>query len=463
VPNTRFAGNSLKANAGFQTQWFSSDIYYDYSSHKIGLAEPEAISYSDNQKRGRKAEVFYMNLENNLLSFQNKIFLNKYKLEINAAYQQSGLIHAEGKDEISIDMALKTLTYETRLYLPSAKNSEYIIGFQGFNQSNFNQHNRETILLPNANLDNYSFFGLLQSTFWERLKVQSGIRYDFRKISTQSVNLPSESTYRPAINKTYGSFSGSVGATYNQSEKLLFRFNFAAAYRTPNLAELTSNGLHETRYELGNINLVPQKAYESDFSMHYHAGNLTFDVAGFYNQINHYIFLAPSADFSADGDRIYRYQQTDARLFGAEAGVHFHPKQLEWLHVESTFAHVTGKNDIGDNLPFIPANKIQNELRFEKAKLGFLRNVYLKMNVNIVFKQNKPAPEEEETSGYNLFDIGIGANIHLASHPVSVSLGISNLFDEKYVDHLSTLKEVGYYNPGRNFTFSLKIPFALTK
>lgn len=35
-------------------------------------------------------------------------------------------------------------------------------------------------------------------------------------------------------------------------EILILRANVAAAYRTPTLAELTSNGLHELRYEIGD-------------------------------------------------------------------------------------------------------------------------------------------------------------------------------------------------------------------
>ena len=72
--------------------------------------------------------------------------------------------------------------------------------------------------------------------------------------------------------------------------------NFAAAYRTPNLAELTSNGQHELRYEIGDNNLVPENAYETDLSIHYHRDNFTFDIAGFYNIINNYIFISPTGD-----------------------------------------------------------------------------------------------------------------------------------------------------------------------
>jgi len=461
VPNTRFNGSSLKLNTGFNNKNMSLNLFFDDSKHKIGLAEEDAIDFVKQLGRGRTPEVYYMQLDNQLLSMQNKFFLNNFKVEVNAAYQNSGLIHAEGTNEISIEMALQTITYETRLYLPSTINSEYIIGFQGLSQMNDNMHNRETTLLPDANVNNYSCFGLLQYTFFEKLKLQTGIRYDAKQISTQAVNLPSETNFRPAIDKNYGSLSGSIGATYHQSEKLLFRFNFAAAYRTPNLAELTSNGLHETRYELGDNNLVPQNAYESDISIHYHTDNFTFDIAGFDNIINHYIFITPTADTTSNGHKIYKYQQTNASLIGLETGFHIHPLQMSWLHFETTFATVTGKKNNGEYLPYIPANKINCELRFEKEKLLFLHYAFAKINFVNTFAQNKPATDEEKTDGFSLFDFGVGANVKIANQRFSIGISVNNIFDTKYIDHLSTLKEVNYFNPGRNFAFSLKIPFGV--
>jgi iron complex outermembrane recepter protein len=463
VPNTRFNSNSLKISTGFNNKNMALNLYYDYSKHKLGLAEPDAIEYVKEQGRSRTSEVYYMQLENHLLSSQNKFFLNRFKLEINAAFQNSGLIHSEGLDTISIDMNLHTFTYETRLYFPSSKKSEYIIGFQGFNQKNVNLNNRETILLPDASIANYSCFGLVQYTFFDKLKLQSGIRYDYKQIYTSAVGLAGEPTYRQALEKNYGSISGSFGATYNITDKLLFRYNFATAYRTPNLPELTSNGLHETRYELGDNSLVPENAFENDLSFHYHSNNFTIDLAGFYNYILNYIYIAPSADTTSQGIRIYKYGQSNAFLHGFEAGFHIHPKIMDWLHFETTFSNVTGKKDNGDYLPYIPANKLKFEFRIEKKKLGFLYDAYFKTNSLTAFDQNNPAPEETATRGYTLFDVGIGADIKIAKQFVSIGIGANNVFDKKYVDHLSTLKEVSYFNPGRNIVFSLKIPFGNIK
>jgi iron complex outermembrane receptor protein len=303
---------------------------------------------------------------------------------------------------------------------------------------------------------------LLQYTFLGKLKLQTGIRYDNKSISSEAVGLVTDvMTYRAPLDKSFGSFSGSMGATYNFSEELLLRANFAAAYRTPNLAELTSNGPHELRYEIGDPNLVPENAYETDISMHYHKENFTFDIAGFYNIINNYIYITPTDETTDSGMEIFRYKQANSNLVGGEAGLHLHPKSIKWLHFKTTFASVVGKHENGDFLPFIPAHKLRFELSAEKEKLWFLQNTFASVNTTTAFDQNNAAPDETTTTGYTLFDLNLGGNIKANNQFISLSVSVNNLFDTKYIDHLSTLKEVNLFNPGRNISFNLRIPFGV--
>jgi iron complex outermembrane receptor protein len=461
VPNSRFNEVSVKMNAGYTGKSGTSKIFYDYSNQKLGLVEDEAIE--EIPERGRKTGIWYQEFNTHLLSFQNKLYIGKSRLEINSAYQNTGLIHFGEADIREIEMRLATLTYESILHLPSTDNSEYIVGFQGINQNNKNLNNRETILLPDAITNNYSLFTLLQYTVLRKLKLQTGLRYDNKTITTESVGLPSEAeSYRQAIKKSFGSFSGSLGATFNYSEDLLFRTNFAAAYRTPNLAELTSKGPHELRFEKGDENLVSENSGEMDLSLHYHIDNLIFDLAGFYNKINNYIFIAPTGDTTSTGMNIYKYEQADSYLYGGETGIHFHPEQMEWLHIETAFSFVIGKQKDGGFLPFIPAHKIQLELRGEIEKLGFLNNAFIYAELSTAFNQNNSADDETATKSYSLFDTGVGGEIKIANQHMSAGININNLFDIKYIDHLSTLKEVGLYNPGRSITLNIKIPFSIS-
>jgi iron complex outermembrane receptor protein len=434
-------------------------LFYDYNKQNLGLVEDEAID--EISERGRTCDIFYQQLNTHLLSSQNKLYLGKMKLDVNSSYQNTELIHFGEEDVFEIQMDLATLLYETKLYLPSTKDSEYIIGFQGMNQSNTNLNDRETKLLPDAITNNYSVFGLVQQQFLKKLKLQAGIRYDKKTIASEAVGTSGSSDYRAAVDKNYGSFSGSFGATYNISEELLFRANLASAYRTPNLAELTSNGQHETRYEVGDENLVPENSYEIDLNMHYHKDNFTFDIAGFQNRINNYIFISPTGETTTSGIGIYQYMQSDSKLFGGEAGLHLHPESIKWLHIQTTYSMVVGKQDNGDYLPFVPANKLNFEFRAEKDQLSFLYHPFISVNSNTAFDQNKAAPDETTTAGYTLIDFAIGGNLKAGNQLISIGIGANNIFDKKYIDHLSTLKEVNLYNPGRNISLTLKVPFGI--
>jgi iron complex outermembrane receptor protein len=73
---------------------------------------------------------------------------------------------------------------------------------------------------------------------------------------------------------------------------------------------------------------------------------------------NNYIFIAPNGNQIAGND-VYDYLQENATLFGGEAGIHFHPHPLDWLHVTSSFESVTGKKQNGENLPLKSAINIE--------------------------------------------------------------------------------------------------------
>ena len=183
------------------------------------------------------------------------------------------------------------------------------------------------------------------------------------------------------------------------------------------------------------------------------------DIAGFYNAINNYIFISPIGETTSTGINKYLYQQADTYLAGGEAGIHYHPELMKWLSFEPTFSVVVGKKKNGEYLPFIPAHKFQMDLRAEKDNILFFQKAFISVFTNTAFNQYKAAPEETATSGYTIINMTTGGNIKIQNQPFSVSISVTNLLDKKYIDHLSTLKEVGLFNPGRNIAFILKIPF----
>jgi len=459
VPNSRFNEMTFNANTGYTGKIGTFKLFYDYFKQDLGMTVPPVKPFIAEQ--GRKNEIWFQDLEYQLLSFQNSLYLGKFKWDINASYQNALRKLQTTLDVPFVEMNLNTITYESKLYLPSNDKSEYIIGLQGMSQNNRNLNNRASQFLPDANINNIGFLGLAKYTFFEKLKLQGGLRFDMYKTETYALGTEGTSGYHAPVNVDFSNLNGSIGATYNVNEKIMFRANFAKGYRVPNLSELTSLGMHGNRYEIGNENLSPENSYETDVSMHFHGEFLSFDLAGFYNQINDYIFISPTTDTTATGVGIYRFAQTNATLYGGEAGIHFHPKSLAWLHIEATYSSVIGKQENDKYLPFIPANKVRYEIRAEGKKIGFLHKPNIKISALTAFSHNKPSPYETATDDYTLVNISAYAEILVLNQSLMFGLSVNNLFDTQYFDHLSTLKPLNYYNQGRNISFSLIIPFAL--
>ena len=239
----------------------------------------------------------------------------------------------------------------------------------------------------------------------------------------------------------------------------MFRTNVASAFRTPNIAELTQNGIHGGRYEQGNPNLKSQRSYEIDASSHYHSKKVMIDISGFYNNINNYIFIAPSNETATNGDLIYNYSQSNAKIVGGEIAVDILP--FNWLILKTSYAYLHGEQSDGNYLPFIPQNKLRFHLKFKKDEISFLDSPFFKIGGTVAGKQTKSAMFETTTNGYFLMNLGLGAFIKAKKQPISFSIQVNNIFNKTYIDHLSTLKELEFYNIGRNISFNFKIPFSI--
>ena len=459
VPNSRFNELTFNANTGYTGKIGTFKLFYDYFKQDLGMTVPPVKPLITEQ--GRKNEIWFQDLAHQMLSSQNSLYLGRFKWDINAAYQTALRKLQTTLDVPFIEMNLSTITYESKLYLPSNDKSEYIIGLQGMSQNNRNLNNRASQFLPDAHINNIGFLGLAQYTFFEKLKVQGGLRFDMYKTETFALGIEGTSGYHAPVNKEFSNLNGSIGATYSVNKKIMFRANFAKGYRVPNLSELTSNGMHGNRYEIGNENLSPENSFETDVSMHYHGEFLSFDLAGFYNYINDYIFISPTTDTTSTGVGIYRFLQTNATLYGGEVGLHFHPKSLPWLHIEGTYSSVIGKQDNGNYLPFIPAQKMRYEIRAEREEIGFLKKPSIKFSALTAFKQNNPSPYETATNGYTLVNFSFNTDFHVSRQILNFGISVNNIFDIQYFDHLSTLQSLNYYNQGRDISVSLKVPFGI--
>lgn len=461
VTNSRFNERDFKAGIGFNKNSFSSELRYNFNRSELGLTE--GISTQSNSKSVSEP---YQLIDNHILSLHNHIYFGNSKLDIDLGYTFNDRNEFEEHDdhatdpdhdeeEAALQMDLKTFSYNVRYHLPKLGKVEALLGVQGISQTNRNFG--EEILIPNADVNDFGIFTTINHQ-WNTNSLQLGIRYDNRSITTERHEVDHDGDIHifEAIDNSYNSFTSSLGYKTRLFNAIVARINIASGFRAPNLAELTSNGVHHgtNRFEIGNSNLKNEKNLQLDIALEHKTEHVEFFANVFHNTINDYIFISPTGAIE-DGNPVFTYIQDDAKLYGGEFGFHWHPHPLDWLHLESSYEIVIGEQDNGDALPLIPANVWKNTLRTEFDAGNWLTQGYASITLQSFFEQDRVSAFETPTDEYNLVNLGLGGDVSLGLMKFTATLSVNNLFDTKYINHLSRLKADNILNTGRNIVASV--------
>ncbi|MEK7719616.1 MAG: TonB-dependent receptor, partial [Bacteroidota bacterium] len=359
-------------------------------------------------------------------------------------------------------------------------------------------------IIPDYHLFDIGPFAFVQKAF-NKLDVSGGIRYDVRVFNNNAmytrtnpqsgfdmqVNSP-DGADQPfySFKHTFSGISGSIGATYKISDKLFLKGNIARGFRSPNIVEISANGIHPGTliYQIGNTGFKPEFSLQEDLGISFRSDHISGNLDIFNNQISNYIFNEKLLNHLGQdsiivkGNQTYKFQQAEAQLYGWEANLDIHP--FDWLHFENSISVVYALNKGGNGiqvtdsskyLPFIPPLHTSSELRANiKSKIKNVRSLYLKIGMEYYAKQDRVYAAdntESPTSGYILYNAGIGADITNSQGKVLVNINIlgNNIIDVAYQSHLSRLKYFeeypnnqsgrnGIYNMGRNISFKLTVP-----
>ena len=448
--NTRFSEADAKAAVGYADRNISSVLRYNFNSLSTGLPEGEYGGDDTSRSPGFPRQE----VDSHILSLQNRIFLGTSSLEANIGYVFNDRKEFEDSNDPALRMKLSTANYDVRFHFPKPGDLAIIAGVQGMFQTNANR--APEILIPDATVRDAGLFATANLDL-KKHTLQAGLRYDFRSIETNEMGSAGEEGYFAPVDEDFSSFNASAGLRTNWTANVTTRLNLASGFRAPNLAELTSNGEHEgsNRFEIGNADLRTEQNIQADLNLEVKSGHFEFFVNGFYNHIDRYIYIAPTGEI-IDENPVYRYTQSDAALYGGEAGVHFHPHPFDWLHFESSFESVTGKRRDGSPLPLMPANSWSNTVRsefdFGKVKDGFAR-----LTVQYFRAQDRPGEFECETPEYALLHLGIGGSIYFGKQKLDIAVHGKNLLDRRYVSHLSRLRVDQVPDMGRNIILSLNV------
>lgn len=449
VTNTRYNEWDVKTGLGYSKNNFSTVLRYNINLLNLGIPE----NGIEEQTQSHKPDYPKQKVNSQIVSLNSVYSFSNSKIEADLGYIDNQRSEFEDSPTALLKMKLKTGNFNLKYYLPKKGKLETIVGTQGMAQTNTNLG--EELLIPDAKTTDLGFFTTSYYS-WNKHSLQAGVRWDHRKITSQTAGQTGSEGYFEALNRNFNSVNASLGFKTKLKEKIIFRLNLASGFRAPNLAELTSNGVHEgsNRYEIGNNTLKSEQNFQTDFNVEYRNPHFEFFLNGFYNTINNYIFISPNGAI-IDNNNVFIYTQANANLFGGEAGIHFHPHPIDWLHITSSFESVTGKQTNNQNIPLIPANKWNTAFKTEFKNSHSFIDTFTSVEVEHVFNQNHPSVFETKSVDYTLVNLLFSTKIKWRQTPIQLQLNANNVLDKRYISQLSRLKSDGIPNMGRNIVLSL--------
>ena len=525
VPGSQFRERAGRLMLGLNKTWGSSRLIWTAYHLTPGIVEGERdeltgelLCNTDNVKTYGKALPFQQ-VKHYKAVWDNTVNLPSGHLKAIIGYQQNRRQEfEESTDDYELFFKLHTLTYDLRYVSQEFAGWKLSTGIGGMYQKSGNEGEEQ--LIPDYRLFDFGLYTTATKALGDRWTLSGGLRYDHRRLHGSPTPIPSpEGRGTAAVSplpsgeglgvgplrplggdfiRHFNGVTGSVGAVCNINEHFNLRLNLARGFRTPNMSELASNGVHEgsIRYELGDQQLKAEYSLQADLGLDFTSNYVSAQLALFANRIDNYIYTHRIPEEIEEGYLTYLYTQGDARLLGFEAGLDFHP--IHSVHFSNTFSYVDAQLTSQPSsltpdikyLPFTPAPKWKTELRWElshhshstihhhhttaDAHKALFNNLYVSAGLDCYLKQThvySADDTETVTPGYALLNLSAGTDIQVKGKKVAeLYVTADNLLDKAYQNHLSRLKYAdensvtgrrGVFNMGRNITFKLVVPIEI--
>jgi hemoglobin/transferrin/lactoferrin receptor protein len=320
--------------------------------------------------------------------------------------------------------------------------------------------------LPDADYSSAGIYLQDEMNLFNNLNLTLGGRYDF-------IWLNNAETYNPLYEINDGivnnnpagqkiiweaesaenkSYVFNIGLLYSLSDQSNISFNAARSFRSPSLEERYQYIDLGTVIRVGDPNLKAEQGYFFDLGFRLFPENINFTTSIFLNSLKDLVAEVPG---TYDGrNALIKTNIGEALLYGFEYSINF--KIMNQLSAYNTLSYVRGLNQMDDqDLPQIsPLNGI---VGIEYSPFDWMITDFY----SIFFSdQNKVAADEKTTAGYATFNFKLSiTNLKFAGIRPGISIGLENIFDKEYRNHLSTNRGFIVSEPGRNIFIRVNLAF----
>ena len=266
-------------------------------------------------------------------------------------------------------------------------------------------------------------------------------------------------------NRVYTIFSSAISG-YKTFDKFKYSFGSMITSRAPSIDHLFSDGPHlgTYSYEIGEPNLKTEQTLGLEGSVEYLVENKDIRITFYHNYSpNYHVSNAlgneyvPGADWiewgSGSAGWLYKYQMKGlkTKIYGFESEIDY--TLSKYIKISTSLSISRGEN-LSENIPlaYMPPDKLifSTEINFNPFIIEFIYKQAL--------KQPRIGEFETPTNGYNIIDLNTSYSVNSNNLMHKLILGIENIFNQEYYNHLSRIKLV-MPEKGRSINLQYRLNF----
>ncbi|MHA4846857.1 TonB-dependent receptor [Flavitalea antarctica] len=482
--NTAIQEENFSVTAGWKKEHYNLEAFYSQFHTRVGIftgshignltdlieaieaPKPDDIYLNE---KGYSIERPNQEVTHRLFKLKSNLYkgANKFQLTVAAQYNERkeyDIVRSSTNVRPQLNLDILTLTEDLSWEHPSVFNLKGTAGVSFMQQDNSYTGRYFIPYYTSATYGGY-WIEKWKKDNWD---IQAGIRYDYKAFSTQR----RRNSVLTSYDFDFSTLGASLNTAYTIRPDMHVNVNLSHASRAPHVNELLSDGIHHgtATYEVGDINLSPEKSYNVAIGFDYAnpARTFTAELSLYNNYIRDFIYQQPKPDdpvltIAGAFPKIV-YEQTDALLRGLDAALSYRFLSRFALNSKTSILRAYNKR-IDDWLILMPADRISNELVYTFKGNTHISEPYIGVEFANVFKQSRVPDDKngrqdykEPPPAYNLVNLNGAVTMRFGKYPFTIGAGVHNLLNTKYRDYLNSFR---YYvdEAGINVQIRLKFTF----
>jgi iron complex outermembrane receptor protein len=306
--------------------------------------------------------------------------------------------------------------------------------------------------VTDMDFESYGAFGELSYQFSDQNKLVAGARID----QTQIDNLKTDTERKETLP------SGFFRLESQLTDQLKSYAGLGYVERVPDYWELFSTQYYQTGTTFDHLD--NEKTAQLDAGYQYEQGAFKSWASVYVGLIQDYILVAYTPTGKM-GKLEAKSRNVDATIAGAEAGIGY--QLTDQIQADVSAMYAWGENTTDHSaLPQIAPLEGRFNLRYvqDKYNLGFLWRVVAAQDRTSYREGNIIGYDVEDSKGFGTLSLNGTYNLQKG---VDLSVGVDNVFDKNYAEHLNKLGSSGFgyaateqfNNIGRNYWARISMKF----